>query len=137
MSGIFDTGIFDLNIFDTQIGISIMTSASINRHKHGEVTTFGNPSSSGNTLVVAAAGAGIMIRVLSIVVINGATSNSVKFQSGTTDITCLFAYAGNGGMVLDHNKAGHFQTAANEALNINLSGASAVGYQLNYQLTQV
>ena len=114
-----------------------MASAPISRHKFGEVTVFGNPSSSGNTAVVAAAGAGIMIRVLSLVIVNGATANSIKFQSATTDITCLFAFGANGGMVLDHNKAGHFQTAANEALNINLSGATAVGYLLNYQLTQV
>lgn len=136
MSGIFDAGIFDSNIFDE--GETLMSgSASINRHKRGEVTLFGNPSSSGNTVVLAAPGVGIMIRVLSLTIINGGTSNSVKFQSATTDITCLFSYSPNGGMVLDHNKAGHFQTAANEALNINLSGATAVGYLLNYQLTQV
>jgi len=113
------------------------TSAPINRKNNNEITVFGNPSASGNTAAVAAAGAGIMIRVLSLTLVNGATANGVKFQSATTDITCLFALGVNGGLVLDHNKAGHFQTAANEALNINLSGATAVGYILNYQLTQV
>ena len=113
-----------------------MPSAPISRNKFGQVTVFGNPASAGSNLVVLAPGAGIQIRVLSLVVMSVA-ANSVKFLSGSTDITCTFPLAASGGFVLDHNPAGHFQTNANEALNINLSGATAVGFQLNYQLTQV
>lgn len=113
-----------------------MASAPTNRHRSGTVTVSGNPATSGNTAVVAAPGAGLMVRVVSMALIVG-SANNVKFQSATTDITALFQFAANGGMVLPDNKDGWFQTAANEALNINLSASTAVGYQINYVITQV
>ena len=59
---------------------------------------------------------------------------NVKFQSHTTptDLTGLFYLAANGGFVLPYNEAGWFSTLAGEALDINLSGAIAVGGVVGY-----
>ena len=111
-------------------------SAPISRHKDGTVTVLVNPSSTGNTAVVAAAGAGIKIRVVSMALVS-TLANGVKFQSGTTDISPLWPLGANGGMVLPPNNAGWFSTAANEALNINMSAATATGVLINYKLSQV
>jgi hypothetical protein len=98
--------------------------------KTAHVNVISNPSSIGNTAVVAAL-PNARIRVLSVAVV-AAAANSVKFQSGTTDISALFAFAANGGLVLPFNEHGWFETAVGEALNINLSAATAVGAQIQY-----
>ena len=137
MSGIFDTGIFDTGIFDTPVnGGNGMASAPVNRLDNNVVRVLVNPATSGSNTIVAAAGAGIKIRVVSVVVM-AAAANTISFLSASTDITCDFAIAANGGFVLDHNPSGWFQTAANEALNVDLSASTAVGIMINYQLTQV
>jgi len=97
------------------------------------ITTFTNPSAAGNTAAIVAV-PGAAIRVLGLALVNGATANSVKFQSNTTDISALFALGANGGVVLPFNEHGWMQTAVGEALNINLSGATAVGAQISYIL---
>ena len=111
-------------------------SAPISRHKDGTITVLVNPNNTGNTAVVAAPGARIMIRVISVALVS-TLANSVKFQSATTDISPLWPFAANGGMVLPVNEAGWFSTAANEALNVNLSVATATGVLINYKLSQV
>jgi len=80
-------------------------------------------SASGATVVVAAQGGGVRIRVLSVFVCTS-TAVGVKFQSASTDISGLSALAANGGFVMPETQHGWFQTAANEALNVNLSGAA-------------
>ncbi len=90
---------------------------------------FVTATASGNTQVVAAQGAGVRIRVLAVFSVANAAV-SVKFQSGTTDITALFSLAANGGFVLPYNPHGWFQTAANAALNVNLSAAVSTGVQV-------
>lgn len=90
-----------------------------------------NASASGNTQVVAAQGAGVKIRVLSYTLVSAGTV-SVKFQSATTDITSLKALVANTGIAATDDPSGLFQTAANEALNINLSAAIAVGVDVTY-----
>jgi hypothetical protein len=87
-------------------------------------------SSSGDNAVVAAV-AGKKIRVLRW----GLTSNgtvSAKWRSNTTDLTgprYLVQYASAGGA---YCPVGVFETAAGEALNLNLSAAVAVGGELVY-----
>jgi hypothetical protein len=98
---------------------------------------FVNASSSGNNQLVAAPGAGLKIRVLSLVAVCGVAATSMKLQSATTDISALFAFAANGGMVLNENASGWFSTAAGEALNVNLSGANPVGVSITYISTTV
>jgi hypothetical protein len=87
-------------------------------------------NASGATLVVAAV-ALKKLRVLGYnVIANGAVN--VKFQSAGNDKTGLKYLAANGGIAPSFNPAGWFETNAGEALNINLSGAVAVGGELVY-----
>lgn len=85
----------------------------------------------GNTAVVAAQGAGVKIRVLSAMAV-GTLAVTIKFQSATTDITAGFPLGINGGMVLPYNPHGWFETAANEALNINLGLGTATGVNITW-----
>ena len=88
-------------------------------------------TASGNTAVVAAV-SGEVIRVLSGVVTSD-TDVNIKFQSNTTDISGLHYVSERGGFVLDYNPYGIIQTAAGEALNINLSAGSLnVGGEISY-----
>lgn len=96
------------------------------------IVAFANPSTTGNTAVVAAQ-ASNKIRVLSVAVIT-TLANDIKFQSATTDITALFPLGANGGFILPPNPAGWFETSINEALNINLSVATATGVNITYEL---
>jgi hypothetical protein len=89
-------------------------------------------SSSGATTIVSAVSSK-KIRVLAMgLVANGAVN--VKWQSHVTptDKTGLAYLAANGGYILPYNPVGWFETIAGEALDINLSGAVAVGGQLTY-----
>lgn len=113
-----------------------MASAPTSRLRNGAVTALLNATTSGNTSLVAAAGTGLMIRVVSVIV-TAETATTVKFQSATTNITCNFFVGATGGFVLPHNDEGWFQTAANEALNLNLSAANNVSVLINYKVTQV
>lgn len=88
-------------------------------------------TASGNTQLVAAQGGGVRIRVLSINFVALAAVD-VKLQSATTDLTGTYPNAANGGVVMPNNQHGWFQTAANEALNINLSLATTVGGVLTW-----
>lgn len=89
-------------------------------------------SASGVTQVVAAVG-GKKIRVLSWTLVCSGAVN-VKWQSAVTptDLTGLHYFAANGGASPAFDPFGHFQTLTGEALNINLSGATAVGGSLQY-----
>lgn len=87
---------------------------------------FVNATLLGNTEVVAAQGAGVRIRVLSYTIV-ALLATTVKFQSATTDISAEMPFAANGGIAVPYNPHGLFQTAANQALNINLSSATTVG----------
>lgn len=88
-------------------------------------------SSSGNNEVVAAV-TGKKIRVISCFV-SPSDAVNFKWRSASTDITGLHyaANAGNG-VSLGWNPNGHFETASDEALNLNLSGAVAVGGSVVY-----
>jgi hypothetical protein len=89
-------------------------------------------ASSGNNTIVAAVG-GKQIRVLACSLTASAAVNA-KFQSGAggTDKTGLYYLAANGGFILPYNKLGWFETATSALLNLNLSGAVAVGGCLTY-----
>lgn len=89
-------------------------------------------SSSGATTIVALV-ATKKIRVLAYKVIANAAVN-VKWQSHVTptDLTGLSYFAANCGEVLPYNPLGWFETISGEALDINLSGAVAVGGHLTY-----
>lgn len=89
-------------------------------------------SSSGATQVVAAVTLK-KIRVIGVVLLVNAAVN-VKFQSHTTptDLTGLAYLGDKGGFAPGYLPKGHFETLIGEALDINLSGAVAVGGWLIY-----
>jgi hypothetical protein len=89
-------------------------------------------STSGNNTIVAAVNPK-KIRVLAVSLIASAAVNA-KFQTGAggTDLTGLYYCAANGGFVLPFNPVGWFETASNTLLNLNLSGATAVGGCITY-----
>lgn len=90
-------------------------------------------SSSGNNTLVAAV-TGKKIRVLAYNLIGNGAVNA-KFQSGAsgTDLTGLkYIAAAGGGICAPYNPMGWFETAAATLLNLNLSGAVAVGGELVY-----
>lgn len=113
-----------------------MASSPISRFRNGTVTTFINPSTLGDTLLVPAPGAGIKIRVTSLVMTTTLV-NVMSFKSGSTAITPPFRVAASTNLILDQNPDGWFTTNANEALNFNMTVSTDVAVMVNYQLTQV
>jgi hypothetical protein len=108
-----------------------------------QITNFGAPSPTfvpitasamGVTNLVAAQ-AGKSIRVLQVMLVSNGAVN-VKFQShvSPTDLTGLFYLVANTGFSSGYSPVGQFQTTSGEALDINLSGAVAVGGYLSYVL---
>lgn len=90
-------------------------------------------SSSGNNTLVAAV-AGKKIRVLAYS-LSGAGAVNAKFQSGAgvTDLSGLkYIAAAGGGVTAQFNPLGWFETVSGALLNLNLSGAVAVGGELVY-----
>jgi hypothetical protein len=88
-------------------------------------------SSSGNNEIVALV-ALKKIRVLNWIVTASAAVN-FKWRTASTDISGLhYAAAAGGGAGQSFSPLGHFETVAGEALNLNLSGATAVGGVLTY-----
>jgi len=87
-------------------------------------------SSSGDNEVVPAV-SGRMILVLNYTVMSNGTV-SIKWRSATTDISGLLPLIANVGASPAFSPVGHFRTAEGEALNLNLSGAVAVGGHLAY-----
>lgn len=89
-------------------------------------------SGSGNNTLVAAV-TSKKIRVLALWLTSNGSVNA-KFQSGAsgTDLTGFAYLVVNTGMVLPYNPVGWFETGSNTLLNLNLSGAVAVGGSLTY-----
>jgi len=89
-----------------------------------------NATSSGSTQVVGAV-SGKRIRVIAFAVIANSTV-SIKFQSGSTDITGTMRLVEGGGIAHAYD-GGLFQTAVGQALNINLSTNATVGGYVVYR----
>ena len=82
---------------------------------------------SGDNTLQAAAGAGIKIRVLSVMMMSAGTVTA-RFESGAagTALTGQMNLVANSGFTLPYNPAGWFETADNALLNLELSGAISV-----------
>jgi len=89
-----------------------------------------NATSFGDTQIVPAV-SGKRIRVIAYAVIASATV-SIKFRSGTTDITGSMRVVEGGGIAHAYD-GGLFQTAVGQALNINLSTNATVGGYVVYR----
>jgi hypothetical protein len=90
-------------------------------------------SASGDNTVISLVSAK-KIKVLSVILVASGTV-SVKWRSNTTDISGAMPLVANSGFVLPASSPGqghYFETAAGQALNINLSGAVAVNGHISY-----
>jgi hypothetical protein len=93
-----------------------------------------NTTASGDTQLVAADGTK-KIKVLNYVLVVAGTTN-VKFRSATTDITGAMPFVANSGAASPAGTVSGwlFETAVNQALNINLSAGVQVSGHLSYFL---
>ena len=93
-------------------------------------------SSVGDNTLVVAAGAGVKIRVTSLVLSASGGANDIRLESaaGGTALTGVIGLVADGQLVLPHNPAGWCETAANALLNLELSAGTAVGGMLGYVL---
>ena len=90
-------------------------------------------TSGDNTLV--AADATKKIRVLSMnVIAAAAVAFRLESAAGGTALTGVQSLSANGGFVLPFSPIGHFETAANQLLNMELGGAVQVSGSLVYVL---
>lgn len=92
---------------------------------------FANAAAAGDTQVVAAA-AGKKIRVLRYKIGPVSAAVAVRFGSAATAIGETSNLAANGGCGGAFCPVGHFETAAGEALNLNLSAVANVGVSVTY-----
>lgn len=104
--------------------------------KNGKTIQFAkiDTASSGDTQIVAAAGVGLKIKLLSCALVCGGPVN-FKWRSGTTDLSGAISCTQYSGYVLPASAPGqghYLETAANTALNINLSGAVQVSGHISY-----
>lgn len=94
--------------------------------KHAAVSA----GSSGANAIVAAPGAGQKI-VLVHYVLSASAAVNAKWQSATTDKTGLIYFPAAGNHI-ESGFGAQVECAANEALNLNLSGAVTVGGHVAY-----
>jgi hypothetical protein len=94
------------------------------------VNAFGNPTAIGSNAFVAAQ-AGRSIRVVGLA-IDTVGANTVSFLSNATPITPNFSLAATAVLVLPFSEHGWMETAVGEALNVNLTAATAVGVLIQY-----
>lgn len=95
-----------------------------------------NVAASATDDAVIAAVASKKLRVLSLAIVCGATATNITFNSkpagAGTAISCLFANAANGGVVLPFNPVGWFETASGEGLSCTTGAGATTGIQVTY-----
>lgn len=98
-----------------------------------QVTVAISASSSGANPIIAAS-ATKQYRILAFNFMSNGTVNA-KWQDGSTDKTGLYYLVANTGISVPNpgTRIGWFTTTLNTALNLNLSGAIAVGGILVYE----
>lgn len=76
------------------------------------------------------------LRVVSLVMVCGATATNITFNTkpggAGTAISMLFANAANGGAVLGYNPVGWFETSSGEGLTATTGAGSTTGVQITY-----
>jgi hypothetical protein len=89
-----------------------------------------------DSVLLAAQGASNKIRVLQVVAVAGTSATNLTFNTkgagAGTAISCLFANAANGGIVLPFSPNGWFTTNANEALTVTTGAGSTTGILIKY-----
>ena len=99
----------------------------------GEVQFAPITSAVGDTTLVAAQGAGVKIRVVSLFLVNTA-AQTLTFKSGAggTALTGAMALGANAILVLPFNPQGYFETATATLLELALSGSTQVSGGLQW-----
>lgn len=82
---------------------------------------------------IKAAVTGKVYRVLALC-LSASGSVNAKWQSASTDKTGLYYLVANNLVTLPYNQEGWLETVAGEALNLNLSGAVAVGGHVTIEI---
>jgi hypothetical protein len=123
------SGTWNVGINNQPISVTVTNSPLIVAHSTVLYASI-NATNSGNTQVVGAV-SGKRIRVIAFAVIASATV-TIKFQSGTSDITGSMRLVEGGGIAHAYD-GGLFQTAVGQALNINLSTNATVGGYVVYR----
>ena len=101
-------------------------------------TTFADTSATGDTPVVPAPGAGRKVVVYGFQLFNNvATANNLRFKSAGNNIGPLIGMGANGSASVSPSGVPLFECNANEALNLNLSAATAVGVLVYYTVESV
>ena len=95
-----------------------------------------NVTASQTDAAVISAVSGRSLRVLSVVVLCGATATNITFNSkgsgAGTAISCQFQNAANSGAVLPFNEGGWFQSSSGEGLTVTTGTGSTTGVQVTY-----
>lgn len=112
------------------------------RLSEGEVvdyakSAFGDPSAIGDNSLVAAPGLGWKIVVYGYQIVATGGANVIRFRSAANSKSPAFGFAANGGMAVVPRDIPLFECNENEALNANLTAATAVGVQLQYALVRI
>ena len=123
------SGSWSVGITNTPVSVTVTNSPLIVAHSTVLYAPI-NATTSGDTQIVPAV-SGKRIRVIAYAVIANATV-SIKFRSGTTDITGSMRIVEGGGIAHAYD-GGLFQTAVNQPLNINLSNNATVGGYVVYR----
>jgi hypothetical protein len=97
----------------------------------GVQRAFANPSGTGDTTIITAAGAGKIIQVMFLFAI-ATIANTIHFRSAATPISANMPFGANGGIILPFNEEGWFETAPNELLAVNMTVATATGIHVGY-----
>jgi hypothetical protein len=98
---------------------------------------FANPTTSGDANeIVAAQAAGCKIRVLAAFINGKSAGDTVIFKTATTAISTTFAVGAGVTVVLPYNPHGWFETAAAEALNVNLTTGNDIGVSVVWCITK-
>lgn len=111
--------------------VNNMVSSAVKR------ATPANIAASQTDSVLVAGVATKKLRVISVVMVAGATATTCVFNSkpagASAPISCVFANGANSGAVLGRNTDGWFETVAGEALTVTTGAGSATGIMVNYQ----
>jgi hypothetical protein len=130
-----DIGCPRMSLDRKQYVIAHNETSSVYQNGTARTPTFAaiSGSTSGDNTLVAAAGAGNKIRVLSLYLVSAGTT-TVRFESGAggTALSGAMSLVANTGFVLPYNPTGWFETAANTLLNMELNAAIQVSGGLEY-----
>lgn len=110
-----------------------MAGTVLARQKQGLIYLSANPASIADNEILAALAANVKIRVCQLAIVASGGVNTVTFKSETVAISPVWTFAANGGLVLNYNENGWFESSANGNLEVALTAATAVGVLVGYK----